>query len=356
MEIGNTLNLANGLRLCVDWLSWTFKEPCTPLDAISFMGYSPEDFRQQPKGRNGYRSQLLHCAYDISVQYDGNEGMGVHVDVSGSAIGNMLEHFYRSRIKETAFHSQGYETTDFQGSVVCDLLAGIIKRGQVTRLDLAIDDIGCNFYTMSELHDIFWSHLFSTRSRSWFEHTGHSTEHNDLNEIGWTIYLGKRTSSLMLRIYDKQQEQNIKRLKSCDAPIETPWVRWELEMKKERAQRAAELISQGMSISFLAMGVLGNQLRIIEMDNSRNTRCSTSEKWERFLDGIERLSLYRPKEEKTLNDTKQWLFKQVAPSLATVVLADGGSMEYLEYLLACGSNRLNGHQTRLIGKEMGLAV
>lgn len=356
MEIGNMSNLGNGLRLCVDWLSWTFKEPCTPFDVISFMGYSPEDFRHQPKGRNGYRSQFLHCAYDISVQFDGNKGMGVHVDASGSAIGDLLEHFYRSRIKETAFHSQGYETTNLQGSVICDLLAGIVQRGQVTRLDLAVDDIGCSFYTMSELHDIFWNHSFSTRSRSWNEHTGHSTEHNSSEGIGWTIYLGKRTSSLMLRIYDKQQEQNIKRLKSGDMPIETPWVRWELEIKKERAQRAAELISQGMPISLLAMGVIGNQLRIIETDNSRNTRCSTSEKWERFLDGIKKLSLYRPEKEKTLDDTKRWLVKQVAPSLATVVLADGGSIQYLEYLLACGSYRLNEHQSRLIGEEMGLAV
>jgi len=38
MLAGNTVALGNGLRISIDWLSWTLKEPCSVKDALSMMG------------------------------------------------------------------------------------------------------------------------------------------------------------------------------------------------------------------------------------------------------------------------------------------------------------------------------
>ena len=348
MNTGNDLNLTNGLHLCIDWLSWTVTEPCFVNDVIQFMGYTPEDFRKHPTGLNGYRSQLRHLVYPISIQYDGSEDMGIHVDVSGSAITDLLSHFYKIRLKPTVF-GDGFELSDFDSTIFRELFIAIKGQGHVTRLDLAVDDIGCNYYTMTELNDIFASGAFSSRFRSRNE----IKKYTEDTITGNTIYLGSRKSAIMLRIYDKQLEQNGKLISSGKTPITTPWVRWEIELKKERAEFASELLSQGMPLQLLTLCTLRGYLRIINLDNERKTRCSTSEKWERFIDGVDKISLYYRGKEKTIDSTREWLARQVAPSLAMVVMADGGSMEYLTKLLVNGAGRIKEYQNQLIQQEMG---
>lgn len=83
-----------------------------------------------------------------------------------------------------------------------------------------------------------------------------------------------------------------------------PWVRWEIELKHERAEAASKLIAQGRSVNGVAIGILSNYLRMIQPDNERKCRCSTSPKWEAFLDNIRKVSLYSASEPKTLEDTK----------------------------------------------------
>lgn len=357
INTGNTLNLANGLHLCVDWLSWTNVEISTVSAVIKMMGYSPEDFHSLPNGANGYRSQIRHCIHPISIQYDGNSNMGIHVDVSGSAINDLLEHFQKTKIRKSAFGDLAYETDSFDTTVFRDLLVEISKTGHVTRLDLAVDDIGANYYTLSELHNIFTTGSFSSRFRSWKE----LVNHRNFNIIGHTIYLGSRTSSIMLRIYDKQLEQNEKHVPTGESPIETPWVRWELELKKERAQQAVSLIIQGFGISNLTMGLLSNYLRLIDNDSTRKSRCMSMEKWDAFIDGISNVKLYCPVPPKTLDSTRKWLLRQVAPSLAAVVLAEDrltidGSIEYLQGLVENGTFRLRKYQRELINNETGASL
>lgn len=76
----------------------------------------------------------------------------------------------------------------------------------------------------------------------------------------------------MFRIYDKQPEQNEKLVKEGKSPILHPWVRWEMELKQERAQEACKRMMQGSSINEVAIGILSNYLRIIEPDNERKNR------------------------------------------------------------------------------------
>ena len=171
--------------------------------------------------------------------------------------------------------------------------------------------------------------------------------------IGHTLYLGSRSSAIMLRIYDKQLEQNEKLLKSGESPILRPWVRWELELKDERAHQTADLLISGLSMNEVAFGVLSNYLRLIRPDNARKDRCPTLPKWESFIDGVKRLALYCPPEPKTLDNVRNWLMKQTASSLATVVIADGGSTDFVYRLLDSGSQRLTSHHMDMIEQSAG---
>lgn len=347
MNMGNCADLSNGLHLSVDWISWTLAETETVDDAILMMGFEPEDFKIQPRGLNGYRSQMRHVSHSISVQFDGNKNMGIHIDVSGSAVYALLTQFYESHLKRTVFGTDGFETDSFESTVLRELMKEIKQYGHITRLDLAVDDIGTNYYSLPELHDLFESGLYVSRFRSWKE----TLEHGKFP--GHTIYLGSRTSSAMLRIYDKQAEQNKKLISADMPPVEYSWVRWELELKRERAQSVLELVINGHDIAYLTMGILANYLSIIENDCSRKERCSIAKKYQEFINNIGKISLYSSPSEKTIDDTKKWLVRQVAPSLAKIALADGGCIDFLHYLIDNGLNRLTDSQLEMIRVQSG---
>lgn len=347
MLAGNNVTLQNGLQISVDWLSWTLSEPFDVASALSLMGYAMEDFQVLPVGMNGYRSQIRHCVHPISVQYEGNEGMGIHVDVSGSAVPDLIAHYRESRMVNVPFGGKAYDASGFDSTVFSDLLADISSNGHVTRLDLAIDDLGARYYTLTELHNTLSDGLYVSKFRNWKE----LVTHQNREVCGHTIYLGSRSSEIMVRVYDKQLEQSGK-----GSPVAYPWVRWELELKKERACQAAQLIIDGHSIAEVSVGVLSNYLRLVELDNTRIDRCSVSQKWLLFLDGISKLRLYLPKPARTLDEMKTWLNRQVAPSLATVLLCEGGSMDYVYSLLDSGASRLKKYQSDMVHQEMRCSV
>lgn len=349
---GNNIQQSNGLLISVDWLSFTVDFPSVN-PVISFLGYSLSDFRQLPKGINGYRSQLRHSAYPISIQYEGNDNMGIHVDISGSAVQDFIDHYQAKHTSSTPFGTDAYHASSFDLTVFVDFLNDLSIHGHVTRLDLAVDDIGCRYFDLPELSSIFSSGSFISRFREWKELVKYQ---NGSERIGHTIYLGSRASSVMVRIYDKQMEQNGKLLENGELPVMFPWIRWELELKEDRARQACDLIREGYTIGQVSVGILSNYLRIIQLDHSRKDRCSSLPKWSDFLDGIPSLSLYRPSEPKTINDIKSWLSRQVAPSIATVIASSGGSLDYVIQLAVSGSKRLSAHQIDLIEKETGCSA
>lgn len=204
---GNKSQHSNGLKISIDWLSFTLTEPCSSETAISMLGYSLVDFQLLPRGLNGYRSQLRHSAYPVSIQFDGQVGMGVHVDISGSAVQDVLDHYKRKRSGFTPFGCNAYEVGSFDSTVMSDLISDICFNGHITRLDLAIDDLGAEFFTLSELSNILASDGFVSKFRKWKELI---KRQNGSICIGHTIYLGSRSSAIMLRVYDN----NLNKMKS----------------------------------------------------------------------------------------------------------------------------------------------
>lgn len=349
---GNARQHTNGLLTSIDWLGFTLTDEENPETAIDILGYQLEEFTALTRGASGYRKQFRHCLYPVSVLYDGNEGMGIHVDITGSAITDVIKHYKNKHTSMTPFGTKATETKDFNLTVFANLLQEINHYGHITRLDLAIDDVGAKYYTLSDLSAILASGNYVSKFRSYKE----IKENKDANTcIGHTLYLGSRTSDTMLRVYDKQLEQSKKLLASGEAPIMYPWVRWEMELKRERAQVAAKLISTGANLNEIIVGILSNYFRIIEPTATRNSRCVETATWLAFIDGITKLSLYLAPATKTIDKVKHWLMRQVASSLAAVVISMEGDAEFIHKLLESGSCRLKKHHIDLI-KQAQMAV
>lgn len=334
MELGVNNQLENGLCISVDWISFTVKNGMSYLDIISAFGLNIEDFLTDLNGRYGYKKRIKHTSFDINVLYDGNEGMGIHMEISGSSVGYFLNCYKEKNTESTPFGENAYTVNSFDRStILTDVLREIMDMGRLTRLDLAIDDIGCKYYSVNELADILDNGLYTSRFKSYV----HIEKKGKGNTLGNTINLGSRKSDMMIRVYDKMLEQNSKK---CGTPITKNWVRWESELHDDRACAVALFLIGGDSLSNITIGILNNYLRLIVRDNERDSRCSNSEKWNSFLCGIQKVRLCQPIPDKTLEEKEDWLMKQAATSIAAIYHKDG-DLNFIYSLIESGSVRMS---------------
>lgn len=328
MESGDFMH--NGLCVSVDWLSFTVTdERFSVEDIIKALGYQLSDFSSLEHGGLGYKSALKLKGFPITIFYDGNENMGIHITISGSAISDGMRAFKESLLTPGPFGD--YYEKAFDSSFLSCWLSKIQSVGKITRLDLAIDDFGTKYFSMDSLVEILESGAYVSKFRKWQNLVDYNLG-STREKTGHTIYLGKRQSSLFLRIYDKALEQNT---------ASSSWVRWELELKEERAERAVKHLIDKDNLGSVCMSILSNSLRLIELDNSNKSRCSVNPVWQKFIDNIRPLSLYVSPPEKTISRIEDWFNKQVAPSFATLFIANDGDITCLSRFIDNGMSRLN---------------
>lgn len=323
-ETATTDITKNNLRVLIDWLSFTFSpgEDFTVTDAVTFLGFHTDDFIRASKGASGYRTMHLYNGANIRVLSDGKPDMGIHVDVSGSAVPSLLYAWQKKNTCNTPFGETATMYSDFGYALLLDMLDALSGIATFTRLDLAIDDIGCSYYSCDDISRLAENQQVISRFKK-FEIRNPRTL-SDGTKKGHTVYFGSRKSEIMLRIYDKKLEQIGRNI---DCPYE--WIRWELELKGDRAKRAVQLLLDTHSISMVCMGILNHYIRFIVKDNPVRGRCTNEPVWDAFLEDAENLSLYIPEDTKTVEDTKRWIDKYVGASLSLVIEADGGCMDFI---------------------------
>lgn len=315
----------NQLRACIDWLSFTINpsENMSVLHTIKFLGFKIENFIQMHKGANGYLSMLKLNGSSMKILYDGREDMGIHIDVPSSALSDLLYAWKRKNTGMTPFGMNATLYNLFDFNLLLDLLDALSEIATFTRVDLAIDDIGCNYYSCDDIVKLIEQHRLISKFKKY--DTRMPRVLSDGTKEGHTIYLGSRKSEAMLRIYDKQLEFTKNHVP--EFPYE--WIRWEMELKKERANQVIKKLLETHSLSAVCIGILNQYVRFIEPDNPQKTRCSNTPIWNAFIGDMQKMSLYVPKNPKTIEDTKRWIDKYVGASLSAVIEADGGSMEFI---------------------------
>ena len=334
--------LPNGLKGCIDWLSWTFGINCgmSPSEVVLFLGFDVSDFLELPRGANGYKNMMLLNGYNIRILYEGNSNMGIHVDVSGSAIFELVNSWKQKKKKD---NSDG-----FKNEPLLSLLNTLSKIATFTRIDLAVDDIGCQYYSCDDVVRLIENQQIVSKFREYDNKVPRSII--DGEKLGHTIYLGSNKSDIKLRIYDKRLEQLNKHKTDCGCE----WIRWELELKKERADQAVRQLLDYGHLSIICIGILSHYLRFIINDNPNRSRCSIEWTWKKFIDDMKRMSLYIPSAPKNIEDTRRWINDCVGASISAVIEFDGGSMDFFyANLLQWQSKRMNNKEltARLIRSE-----
>lgn len=316
------VNTSNNLIISIDWLSFTIHADYTPEEVVERIGLNAHDFRECPNGANGYKH--MKKFENISVLYDGAENMGIHVNVSGSSVGTVLEAYKEFIAEDTPF---GMAYTDFDETILSSFFKRLFDMGaSITRLDLAIDDFGTQYYSLDEVE----KKLASGKILSKWKSCRNLNEKlvSNREKVGHTLYFGSTQSDIQLRIYDKQLERNKGLEPGNENYIDTSWVRWELELHKERAHEICRLLSNGHTVSTVSVGVLAHYFRIIVFDDSNKSRCSSERKWQKFIDNVKALRITVQKRERTLDEERKMFEKQQGRKVAKMFYGAENGVEY----------------------------
>ena len=195
MNYLDNAKLNDHLEISVDWLSFTFTSITDHTEVIRFLGYSLDELVSMPCGKSGYLYSLKSSMYNIYFLYGGREDMGVHVDVSGSAVSGLLQHFVSSRLVKTPFNSTALPVHGFDEAEFSEFIRWIFSHGgSFTRLDLALDNKHDLYYSVEDL----WSAVSSGQYVSIFRTKQYTQSITGNDPSGSTLSFGRRGGACFL--------------------------------------------------------------------------------------------------------------------------------------------------------------
>jgi replication initiation factor len=222
------------------------------------------------------------------------------------------------------------------------------KQGHVTRIDCALDDRAC-LVPLSTVRDAVRIGQCLTRAErmqvieSGLIHAQAKT--------GETLYFGSPKSQTLLRIYYKRLElQSKQREEWPDYGI-----RWELELKKERANLCAACLVMIEETDWreYIVGLLRayEDFRDTTRDEEEDLRYRAPllPWYAELTDGFRKGRLVVEKEEPSLPRVKQWIVESVAPMLAVICAVPHGQA-WLEREIVAAMDRWKDRHRKLLKK------
>jgi len=164
------------------------------------------------------------------------------------------------------------------------------------------------------------------------------------------ITFGSRQSESYLRVYDKRKEAVGK-----GKPVNGPWVRWELEFKKDRANLCFDFLAYLTLIEWrrFTVGLLKSYItfRDTTADSPAWDRCRASELswWKALTAEFERCRFHVEKTERKLEEVLSWFSQAMGPTMAALYCAVGP--DFLMKVIESGSHRWKAHHFQLMKKK-----
>lgn len=296
-------------KIIIDWLQFTLLRDDGLEIVFRILRLNPADFERLDKGGLGYKDQLINN--NVRIYYNGNLGMGINTSISG----------------------QGCRYMESQGINLWSLVFRLSRseRINITRIDIALDT---SVKLIDKIRKSIDSNKYISKSRS-ISYICKSGKDSTRTE---TIYLGSRSSDLMIRIYDKAVEQGLE---------DTAWERWEIVLKREKIKEAIPLLEKDISKTF--KDILYTYFRPLKKIESNKSRSKVETWYIKFLGKVEKISLYKEPVQKTIEDKWHWVERQVAPTLSLLALAFDNT-EFLSGLALGNTDRIKQKDLDLIQK------
>lgn len=333
---------SNDLTASFDWMEFTILD--TELEVITnqILGINLNDFTALNRGKFGYSQQLKWDAGNLYILYntndDGNpianDRMGVHVLLSGTGC-----RAYEAR------HS------------LHRLLVVIVALGdsaKFSRIDLAIDDKADEILNFTRIRKAAVNQMFTSRWSKWDEVVSRRCGNGEI--LGRTMYFGSQSSDIFCRIYDKALEQSNKYKNDDSKVIPDKWTRLEIIYRKERAKLLAYHLVDNPKVGIAIRATLTQYIRFVskprKSGDTNKSRWPSAMWWDKFLNDVQALVLTTKKSEKTIADMANWIDKQIAPTLATIIKASEGDLSWLYKVIGSGASRMKNKHHQAIAQYL----
>lgn len=299
-------------KIIVDWLQFTLLRDDGLDIVLKILKQNKEDFETLDKGGLGYKRQIYNN--NIRIYFEGMRGMGICTSISG----------------------KGCRYMEAQGQVLWKLIFRLARsvKINITRIDLALDT---SVNLINKVRQSVDKKKYISKSRN-ISYICKSLENETRTE---TIYIGSRSSDLMIRLYDKAVEQKIDGI---------DWERWEIVLKKKKIKEVIPYLEKDISETF--RDILFTYFRPITQVDSNKSRSKICKWYLDFLGKVKKISLYSEPKEKTIEDKWLWLEKQVAPTMALLSEAFENT-EFLGRLAESNYYRIKEKDLQLVKKFKG---
>ena len=319
--------MSSPFTLTIDWLAFTLPAGSVQ-DTMQVLG---GDWTKSEVGFRGYPASWITAS-------------------SGRGVGKLGTGAHRSPLEVHVDLSAGI-VAPWPTDKVRAVLQWIVKQdGHLTRLDCALDDRN-NCVPLSTIRQAIEVGQCVTRADR-IQSISSSSIHKG-TPSGETIYVGSPQSQTMLRIYDKRLESQAKQREDW----QDYGIRWELELKKDRAQVCGQVLSYLEETDWLEfiVGVLRSYVdfRATTRDEEDEFRYRTPllDWWLLLTDGFKKGRLVVEKDTQTLPKVKRWVSQSVAPMLAVICVEHPGGQAWLEKQIVAGKKRWKDRHRRLLKKE-----
>lgn len=298
--------MSSPFTLTIDWLSFTV--PSGKVKDI--MEVLEGEWIKSQAGFRGYPLCWMTVASDRGVAKLGTGAprapLEVHVDLSAGIV-------------------SAWPTTK-----VRTVLQWVFKyEGHLTRLDCALDD-RTSTVPLNTIKQAIEAGQCITRADR-MQTIASSSIHRGAPS-GETLYLGSPHSQTLLRIYDKRAELQTKGREDW----ESYGIRWELQLKQDRAQVCGQVLSHIEETDWLEfiIGVLRSYVDFRdttreEPDEDRY-RSPLLDWWNDLTDGFRKGRLVIEKDTQSIPKVKRWVKHSVAPMLAVICAHDPDGQAWLE--------------------------
>jgi len=194
--------------------------------------------------------------------------------------------------------------------------------GTPTRLDLAIDDFERRVTPHDVRDAIKRGEIVTHTEKAWFHETL-------MGEDGTTVYVGARSSRVMLRVYDKGIQSKGK----LDA------IRWELMLRKE----AAAAIQRELAVKDWASLFGAQLLRLADFKertaHSKLKKCPQLAWYLEIVGDVEKARPYMPEPVYSAAKSMDHFQRNQAPTLAALVANQEGDVGFIYAALNEGRKR-----------------
>ncbi|ARR89815.1 XRE family transcriptional regulator [Leuconostoc mesenteroides] len=334
-------DLKNALDLQFDWVTITFSDMTGEQVINDVMRLKPELFLERSTTQNFYTREFAFAGEkNIYVQdFEPTKDIDTNQDVQKVGA-TMYLTGQGTRLFEKALLEQGLTWKKF-------FVRAKRFKGTFSRLDIAIND-NWGLLDMEEIIEATQKNRFWSKSRSFAIHGN--------NQDGWTANFGK--SPFVIRIYDKQKEQEQKGLETS---IKN---RVELELHADRAEQVISEWFENDNLVEYSVSILYTYLWFVD-EPIDDEELKGNHVRERYIDTLkpmpawslltslgQSMKFVREPKEQSVDSILSWIMKYVVPSLE--VLKKTG--HWHEVIEAMDKANLSPEQEKLIKANLVNAI